>query len=107
MSFDDYIDNAGLSTYLNYLYSDIDIYDNNTVLLTNQFLSPIADSAPTFYKFYITDTLKNVTPNLVELVFVPRDAGGFLFQGKLYVTLDTHYAVQKVEMTVNKNINLN
>lgn len=107
VSFDDYIDNAGLSTYLNYLYSDIDIYDNNTVLLTNQFLSPIADSAPTFYKFYITDTLKNVTPNLVELVFVPRDAGGFLFQGKLYVTLDTHYAVQKVEMTVNKNINLN
>ncbi len=107
VSFDDYVDNQGLSTYLNYLYNDIDIYDNNITILTNQFLSPIADAAPTFYKFYITDTLKDVTPKLVELVFVPRNAGDFLFQGKLYVTLDSNYAVQKVDMTVNKNINLN
>lgn len=107
VSFDDYVDNQGLSTYLNYLYNDIDIYDNNITILTNQFLSPIADAAPTFYKFYITDTLKDVTPKLAELVFVPRNAGDFLFQGKLYVTLDSNYAVQKVDMTVNKNINLN
>ncbi|WP_254087199.1 DUF5686 and carboxypeptidase-like regulatory domain-containing protein [Dawidia cretensis] len=107
VSFDDYVDNAGMSTYLNYLYNDIDIYENNITLLTNQFLSPIANSAPTFYKFYITDTLKDVTPKLVELSFAPRDAGGFLFQGRLYVTLDSNYAVQRVDMTVNKNINLN
>ena len=107
VSFDDYIDNQGVSTYLNYLYNDIDIYENNITLLTNQFLSPIANSAPTFYKFYITDTLKDVTPKLVELSFAPRDAGGFLFQGRLYVTLDSNYAVQRVDMTVNKNINLN
>ncbi|MBL0739634.1 DUF5686 and carboxypeptidase-like regulatory domain-containing protein [Chryseolinea lacunae] len=107
VSFDDYIDNQGLSTYLNYLYNDIDIYDNNIQLLTNQFLSPIADGAPTFYKFYITDTLKNQTPNLAELVFVPRNSADFLFQGKLFVTLDSNFAVQKVEMSVNKNINLN
>lgn len=107
VSFDDYVDNQGMSTYLNYLYNDIDIYENNITLLTNQFLSPIANSAPTFYKFYITDTLKNETPKLVELSFAPRDAGGFLFQGRLYVTLDSNYAVQRVDMTVNKNINLN
>ncbi|HEY9048759.1 MAG TPA: DUF5686 family protein [Ohtaekwangia sp.] len=107
VSFDDYVDNQGLSTYLNYLYNDIDIYNNNITILTNQFLSPIADLSPTFYKFYITDTIKDVTPKLAELVFVPRDAGGFLFQGKIYVTLDSNYAVQKVDMTVNKNINLN
>ncbi|WP_254091180.1 DUF5686 and carboxypeptidase-like regulatory domain-containing protein [Dawidia soli] len=107
VSFDDYIDNQGVSTYLNYLYNDIDIYENNITLLTNQFLSPIANSAPTFYKFYITDTLKDQTPKLVELSFAPRDAGGFLFQGRLYVTLDSNYAVQRVDMTVNKNINLN
>jgi hypothetical protein len=70
-------------------------------------LSPIADSAPTFYRFYITDTLKNESPKLVELSFAPRNAGDFLFQGRLYVTLDGNYAVQKVTMTVNKHINLN
>ena len=107
VNFDDYIDNQGLSTYLNYLYNDIDIYDNNITLFTNQFLSPIADAAPTFYKFYITDTLKNQSPPLAELSFAPRNAGDFLFQGRLYVTLDSNYAVRKVNMTVNKRINLN
>lgn len=107
VSIDDYVDNQGLSNYLKYLYNDVDIYDNNITLFTNQFLSPIANTAPTFYRFYITDTLKNETPKLVELTFVPRNAGGFLFQGKLYVTLDSSYAVQKLNMTVNKNINLN
>jgi hypothetical protein len=107
VSIDDYVDNQGLSTYLNYLYNDIDIYDNNITILTNQFLSPIADAAPTFYRFYITDTLKQYSPPLAELTFVPRNAGDFLFQGKLYVTLDSNYAVQNVNMSVNKNINLN
>jgi CarboxypepD_reg-like domain/Family of unknown function (DUF5686) len=107
VSFEDYIDNQGLSNYLNYLYNDIDIYDNNVTLLTNQFLSPIADLAPSFYKFYLTDTLRNATPPLAELTFVPRNPADFLFQGKLYVTLDSNYAVQKLDMRVNKNINLN
>lgn len=107
VSIDDYIDNEGMSTYLKYLYNDIDIYENNITLLTNQFLSPIADMAPTFYRFYITDTLKNETPRLAELSFVPRNTSDFLFQGKLYVTLDSSYAVQRLSMNVNKRINLN
>jgi len=107
VSFDDYIDNQGLSTYLNHLYQDIDIYDNNISLLTNQFLSPIADMAPTFYKFYIMDTVKTNDPPLVEMMFVPRNKSDFMFQGKMYVTLDSNYAVQKLDMSVNKDINLN
>ncbi len=107
VSFEEYLDDQGLSTYLKYLYNEIDIYDNNITLFTNQFLSPISDMAPAFYKFYITDTLKDQTPHVAELSFVPRNTAGFLFQGKLYVALDSNYAVQKVDMSVNKNINLN
>ena len=103
---DNYIDNEGITKYLTFLYNEIDIYDNNTTLLTNPFLSPIADNAPLFYKFYITDTITTQTPKLAELTFVPRNPG-FLFQGKLYVTLDSSYAVQKAELTVSKHINLN
>jgi hypothetical protein len=39
------------------MHQDIDIYSNNISLLGNQMLSPIADEAPTFYKFFITDTI--------------------------------------------------
>lgn len=102
-----FIDNNGLSNYFKKLYDKVDIYDNNISLLTNQFLSPIANSAPTFYRFYITDTIKTSQPYLVELSFFPRTKTDYLFQGKLYITLDGQYAVQYAKMKVNENINLN
>lgn len=107
VSFEDYIDNEGLSTYLNYLYQDINIYDNNISILTNQFLSPISEVSPLFYKFYLSDTVMVNNVMLYELTFVPRNDADFLFQGMLYITMDDRYAVQRVEMGVNKNINLN
>ena len=102
-----FIDNEGLSTYFNRMYQDIDIYANNVALLGNQLLSPIANNAPTFYQYYITDTLKQHTPPLIELSFTPRSKGDMLFNGKLYVTLDGNFAVQQADLSVDKRINLN
>src|SRR5690606_30639538 len=68
-----FVDNDGLSKYFNRLYDEVEIYDNNITILTNQFLSPIANAAPTFYRFYITDTVKIASDNLVELSFFPRN----------------------------------
>jgi len=47
------IDMKGISMYLNRLYQDFNVYDNNISLFTNLFLSPIAESAPTFYMYFI------------------------------------------------------
>lgn len=102
-----FVDNSGLSAYFNKLYQDIDIYESNIELVTNQFLSPIAGSSPTFYRFYITDTIKTEQPYLVELSFFPRNKADLLFQGKLYITLDGKYAVKKAELSVSDDINLN
>ena len=108
VNFDErFIDTDGLSTYFERMYQDIEIYDNNISVVSNQLLSPIADSAPTFYRFYITDTIKTQQPYLVELSFMPRNTTDLLFQGKLYITLEGNYAVQKAFLTVNKDINLN
>lgn len=102
-----FVDNQGLATYFNRMYQDLEIYDNNISMLGNQLLSPIADAAPTFYKFFITDTLKNQTPQLVELSFTPWNTTNMLFEGRIYITLDGNYAVEHAVLTVNKNINLN
>ena len=107
VDFGEFVDNKGLNAYMKHMYQDIDIYKNNIYVVTNQFLSPIADLAPTFYKYYITDTVVNNGDKWVELSFFPRNKADFLFQGKLYVTLDGRYAVPKVDMGINKNINLN
>ena len=101
------IDSKGLSQYFERMYADVDIYANNISLVSNQFLSPIADGAPTFYKFFITDTIKSHSPQLIELSFIPRNNTDLLFEGKIYVTMDGNYAVQDAFLTVNKNINLN
>jgi hypothetical protein len=42
------IDMKGISIYLNRLYQDFNVYDNNISVFTNLFLSPIAETAPTF-----------------------------------------------------------
>ncbi len=101
------IDSEGLGQYFKHMYYKVNIYDNAVFLMTNNFLSPIANSAPTFYKFFITDTVVVNNQKLVELSFTPRNTADMLFQGKIYITLDGNYAVQKDELTINKNINLN
>lgn len=107
VNFGSFLDNDGLGQYIKHIYADVDIYKSNIFLITNMFLSPIADDAPTFYKFFITDTVVVNNQKLVELSFTPRNTTDFLFEGNIYITLDGNYAVQAAELTVNKNINLN
>ncbi len=102
-----FIDSDGFGKYLKHMYYDVDIYQNNIFLMTNQFLSPICDAAPTFYKFFISDTITVNNSKVVVLSFTPRNTTDMLFEGAIYITLDGHYAVQHASLTVNKNINLN
>lgn len=101
------IDNNGMKVYFERMYQDIDIYKNNISVISNEFLSPIANSSPTFYKFFITDTIRTGSSEIIELSFTPRNTTDMLFEGKLYVSNDKKYAVTGVSMGVNKNINLN
>jgi hypothetical protein len=103
-----FIDTAGVNVYLNRLYgNNIDIYSNNIFIINRQFLSPIADHAPDFYKFFIRDTIKTATGKLIEVGFTPRNKGDLLFEGTLLVTMDGRYAVESCELEVNKQINVN
>lgn len=108
VNFGEYIDQNGVSSYLNRLYMDIDIYDNDIPLFTYQFLSPIADLGPTFYMYYIRDTITDANgQKLIKLYFTPRNTNDLLFRGNMYITLDGNYAVQKINMFLSKNANLN
>lgn len=108
VNFGEYIDNQGVSSYLNRLVMDVDIYDNNIPLFTYQFLSPIADLGPTFYMYYIKDTVTDENGRkLIKMYFTPRNTNDLLFRGNMYITLDGNYAVQKLNMFISKNANLN
>lgn len=107
VNFGDFLDAKGISSYLNRLYADIDIYENNIGILNSQFLSPIANMGPTFYRYYIRDTSEVDGIKLIRLYFTPRNPTDLLFRGVMYVTLDGNYGVQKIDMTISKKANIN
>jgi len=107
VDFDGLIDVNGISSYLDRLYQDVDIYKNNISILTNEFLSPIADMAPAFYRFYITDTVEKDGVQLIRLQFSPKNPEDRLFKGTMFVTLDGNYSVQKIDMSISKHANVN
>ena len=100
-------DNKGIEDNIKYLYQDINIYDNNISFLSTQFLSPIAGTAPAFYRYYIMDTIQTGQDKCVRMYFGSRNKEDMLFQGYLYVMLDGSYAIKRVELSVSKDINLN
>ncbi|MEO5570604.1 MAG: DUF5686 family protein [Bacteroidia bacterium] len=107
VGFEGYVDDQGLASYIDQLYLPINIYDNNIDLVANQFVSPISNIAPTFYKFFILDTSMVGDVRCINLAFIPRSKADFGFTGNLYITLDSNYAVKKLEMQIPKEINLN
>ena len=108
VDFGEYIDRDGISSFLNYMYQDIDIYDNNIMILNTQFLSPIANDAPAFYKYLIMDTIiTDSGEKLIKLNYTPRNPADLLFRGTLFISLDGNYAVEKVELTLSKYANVN
>ena len=105
--FPGFIDHDGFNKSLQYLYEEIDIYDNYITLLTDKFLSPIANNAPLFYRYYPQDTTVENGRKVVRLEFYPRNKFDMLLQGELYIALDSTYPVTRINFTINPNINLN
>ncbi|HUB62277.1 MAG TPA: DUF5686 family protein [Puia sp.] len=107
VDFGEYIDMKGVSQLINRLYENINIYDNTIDIFTTQFISPIADLAPTFYMFFIRDTAIVDGQRIVRMYLTPRNPEDLLFRGYLFINLDDNYAITRVELGVSKNINLN
>ena len=102
-----FFDENGVEMYLNHLYVNINIYDNEVLLFKKPFLSPLAPAAPQFYRYYIIDTTQIEGTKCINLGFFPRSKGDLTFVGNLYVVADSTYAIRKVTLSVPKEINVN
>ena len=102
-----YIDMKGIQGALLYIFNDINIYDNNILAFTVQFVSPISDYGPAFYMYFIQDTVVENGVRVVKLYFTPRNPEDLLFRGTLSITLDGNYAVTSAEFGTGKHVNLN
>ena len=89
-------------------FPQVDVHDDNITLFAKKFVSPLSSYAPTFYKFYILDSLYlDDGKKYIDLGFAPLITEATGFVGHLYVSTDSTYFVKKVEMNLPPNINLN
>ncbi len=107
VKFPGYLEQEGINKALRYLNQEVNLYDNYVVLLTDHFLSPIANMAPMFYRYYPMDTIEESGSKIVRLAFFPRNKTDMLLQGELYIALDSTYPVVRATFGVNPDINLN
>ena len=104
---DEMFSQQGIQAMINEVFKDVDIYENNITLFTNKFVSPLSHLGPSFYKYYLMDTLQINHERCVDLAFVPFNSESFGFTGHLYVTLDSTYFVKRAILNFPKKINLN
>ncbi|WP_270419832.1 DUF5686 and carboxypeptidase-like regulatory domain-containing protein [Bacteroides intestinalis] len=104
---DEMLSQQGMEQAISVTMTDVDIYENNITLFTNKFVSPLSSLGPSFYKYYLMDTLTIAGQPCVDLTFVPFNSESFGFTGHLYVTLDSTYFVRRAIMNFPQKINLN
>lgn len=98
----------GMTTIMESIFGQVDIYDEDIHLLEKKFISPIATTgAISFYKYYIMDTIKVDADSCIHLTFVPQNSQDFGFAGHLYVVKDSSYQVKKCVMTLPQKTGVN
>lgn len=105
--FEDSIDDKSINDVIDVLYQDIDIYDNTIMLLSTQFVSPLAPLGVNFYRYYIIDTVNVNGQSAINLAFIPKNKANFGFTGNLFISNDDKYTVLKFNMGIIGGINLN
>lgn len=104
---DEVFSRDGVQQFLEEVFREVDIFQNNIPLFLQRFVSPLSGIGPSYYKYYLLDTIKIDNKACVDLGFVPFNSETFGFTGHLYVTLDSTYQVKKAVLNVPHDINLN
>ena len=96
-----------LNTLLKEVFTDIDIYDDHVRLMQYQFVSPIGETAISFYRYYIQDTVYVDRELCYHLEFIPNNQQDFGFRGELFVLADSTLHVKKCSFTLPKRTDVN
>lgn len=100
------IDNLQANQFLGDMYLDINIYDNNINMFNRAFISPLADYARSFYRFYLDDSTFIGHQWCYKLRFVPKRTGDMTFEGEMWIH-DTTYAVKSIKANMSPWANIN
>ncbi len=100
------IDNLQANQFMGDMYLDFNVYDNNINMFNRAFISPIADYARSFYRFYLDDSTFIDNMWCYKLRFVPKRTGDMTFEGEMWIH-DTTYAVKSISAHMSPWANIN
>lgn len=89
------------------IFQKINLYQTYVDVLGHQIMSPINRLAPTFYKFFIEDTLMVNDKECIQLSFIPRNLYDIGFMGYLYITNDSKYQLISAKLSIPEKSNIN
>jgi len=104
---EDFLPDEEVRAALEATLRDVDLFNEKVLIMRNEFVSPFADYATTYYRFYLQDTVDVEGEKCVDLAFIPRNVQSFGFTGHLYITVDSTHFVKWIQMNVPYDINLN
>ena len=88
------------------LSADLNFYHNTIVLFGKHFISPLANAANTYYRFFLIDSIRTDTGKQYYLRYRTKNSKNLAFNGELWVDSATS-AVAKItaELPAQANIN--
>lgn len=90
-----------LTSMLQDVFTEVNIYEDDIRFVQSQFLSPIAGkSAIAFYRYFIEDTTYVEGTKCIQVSFGPNNSRDFGFTGSLYIQADSTYRIAKADIGI-------
>jgi hypothetical protein len=100
------VENQSVNQFLGDMYQNVNIYDNEIVVFSKSFTSPVSTYALGFYDYGLVDSAYIEGKWCYKLEFFPRRKQELLFHGEMWIH-DTTYAVKQVDATISEDANIN
>ncbi|HEY0678560.1 MAG TPA: DUF5686 family protein [Chitinophagaceae bacterium] len=100
------VDNESVSKLLGGMDQNVNFYSNFIPVFDKLFVSPISDNGDAYYNYKVTDTQYVGGRRLIHFIFTPRRKGENTFEGDCWVH-DTTFAIQKMNLRLTKEANIN
>ncbi len=100
------VNNESVSRLLGGMDQNINFYSNFIPVFDKQFISPISDNGDAYYKYQVKDSQFVAGRRLIHFTFTPKRQGENTFEGDCWVH-DTTFAIQKMNLRLSKEANLN
>lgn len=100
------VNNESVSKLLGGMDQNVNFYANFIPVFDKLFVSPISDNGDAYYNYKLTDTQYIGGRRYIHFVFTPRRKGENTFEGDCWVH-DTTYAIQKMNLRLGKEANIN